>query len=75
MLDSSERATKIYEEILRLNNLPIKEIHEWYNSIKPILLHNRDVFMKNHGDVMMDIECKYIESLKSYVNNTYNKQT
>ena len=71
ILDSSERASKIYEEIMRLNNLPIEEIHEWYNSIKPILLHNRDILMKNHGNVMMDIECKYIESLKLYVNNTY----
>tara|TARA_B110000285_G_scaffold185845_1_gene210934 strand:+ start:401 stop:1852 length:1452 start_codon:yes stop_codon:yes gene_type:complete len=73
ILDKKQRAKKTYEEIVRLNNLPIQEIHEWYTSIKPILLHNRDVLMKNHGDVMMDIECKYVESLKSYVNNIYNK--
>jgi hypothetical protein len=35
------RIKKIYNEIEKLNNMPISELHAWYYSITDILLHNQ----------------------------------
>lgn len=72
--DGKERASAIYKEIKRLDSLPIEELHNWYNSIKPILLHNREVLFKYTGDYMRKVECDYISQLKSYVDDTYAKK-
>lgn len=43
--DYKLRMKHIYSEIERLNNMPIKEIHNWYYSIKDVLLHNQQLLM------------------------------
>ena len=73
--DGRKRATAIYNEIKRLDSLPKEELHEWYNSIKPILLHNREVMFKYTGDYMLKKELNYISSLKDYVNDIYKEKT
>jgi len=72
--NGKERATAIYNEIKRLDSLPKEELHKWYNSIKPILLHNREVMFKYTGLYMNQKEIDYINSLKSYVNTIYNQR-
>ncbi len=72
--NGKERATAIYNEIKRLDSLPKEELHKWYNSIKPILLHNREVMFKYTGPYMNQKEIDYINSLKSYVNTIYNQR-
>ena len=72
--NGKERATAIYNEIKRLDYLPKEELHKWYNSIKPILLHNREVMFKYTGLYMNQKEIDYINSLKSYVNTIYNQR-
>ena len=39
--DTTNRLKMIENEIQKLNNKPIEEIHQWYYSIKDILLHNQ----------------------------------
>jgi hypothetical protein len=31
----------IHDEIEKLNNMSLQEIHDWYYSIKDVLLHNQ----------------------------------
>lgn len=38
----------LFEEILRLKEKPMEEIHEWYVSIKPKLINNREKFLSMH---------------------------
>jgi len=51
--DDEQRMRCVMQEIKRLSNLTLDEIHEWYNSIQDILIHNYDLFysyelLKNH---------------------------
>lgn len=50
IIDKKMRFRLIAEEIIRLSKMDIKEIHEWYHSIKDVLLHNYQVFLsyENH---------------------------
>lgn len=41
-LNSSIRLQKIYQEINRLCNMPIQELHNWYWSMEDILIHNQN---------------------------------
>lgn len=41
--DYKKRMKKIENEIVKLNNMPIQELHDWYYSIKDILLHNQSL--------------------------------
>jgi len=45
MADYKVRMRHIYSEIERLNNMSIKEIHDWYYSIKDVLLHNQQLLI------------------------------
>tara|TARA_B100000029_G_scaffold59959_1_gene53922 strand:+ start:9531 stop:10841 length:1311 start_codon:yes stop_codon:yes gene_type:complete len=47
--DDGERIKAIFEEILKIKEKPLDEIHEWYISIKDILAHNRKLFL-SYGD-------------------------
>ena len=42
------RLRMLFEEILRLKEKPMEEIHEWYVSIKPKLINNREKFLSMH---------------------------
>ena len=44
------RFSKIEKEIEKLNNLPIEELHDWYYSIKDILLYNQE-HLKTFGTI------------------------
>lgn len=41
--DYKKRMKKIEQEIVKLNNMPIQELHDWYYSITDILLHNQSL--------------------------------
>jgi len=43
--DPSKRINLIKEEILKLNNKSMQELHDWYYSITDILIHNQKHFM------------------------------
>jgi hypothetical protein len=50
----------IVKEIVKLNNMSLEEIHEWYYSITDILIHNQQVLSsyKNYNpyaDAMLRI--------------------
>jgi hypothetical protein len=42
VFDPIERMKLILQEIDRINSLPVKKIHDWYHSIKDILIFNRN---------------------------------
>ena len=65
--DTRERMIKIYEEIIRLNNLSTDEIHEWYESIYDILIYNRELLYKHTGDYMYNKEVDYLTKIIDYV--------
>ena len=41
--DYKQRMNMIFNEINKLNQMPIKELHDWYYSITDILNHNLKV--------------------------------
>jgi hypothetical protein len=67
-MDSKVRIKKIEKEIEKLKNKSIEEIHEWYYSIKNILLHNQKQMysFKNY-------EC--FEEIFEKIKLDYKKQT
>jgi hypothetical protein len=67
-IDSKVRIKKIEKEIEKLKNKSIEEIHEWYYSIKNILLHNQ-----KHMYSFKNYEC--FEEIFEKINLDYKKQT
>ena len=70
---NERREEKIEKEIQKLNNKSIEEIHNWYYSIKDILLHNQ-----KHLYTFESYECfdEIFEKIKlNYENKTqWNSQ-
>ena len=58
VLDKNKRQDMIFEQIEKLCNKPIGEIHDWYWSIEPILKHNYYHFygkwIKSQRDKLLD---------------------
>jgi len=48
-IDNGRRMHKICKEIERISNLPLNDLHEWYQSIKPIVLHNRNLLSSKYA--------------------------
>lgn len=67
--DDTKRMEAIYKEIIRLNSLPIGEIHEWYYSIIDDLKYNREIMFQYTGEFMRNKEKEYILSIQNYINN------
>ena len=65
--DPAERMAKIYKEIKRLNEIPIKEIHDWYYSIIDDLKFNRELFLSFTGEKLIRMETDYIYSIIDYI--------
>lgn len=40
--NNEQRYLKVCSEIKRISNLPIEQLHIWYNSISDIMIHNRN---------------------------------
>lgn len=62
--DYKIRMKKIENEIVKLNNMPIQELHDWYYSITDILLHNQSLLnglasMKPFEQTFNDIKSYY----------------
>lgn len=74
IIDNKERMVAVFKEIERINNLNVKEIHDWYFSIREILIHNQEHALKHRekSEYQLEIEKKYIEGIKNYV--IYNKK-
>lgn len=69
--DDRKRIKKISDEIKRINNLPIKEIHDWYYSIKEILIYNQKLLF-NFAETKQETEKTFITKLRDYVVNKKN---
>jgi hypothetical protein len=67
-IESKNRINKIEKEIEKLKNKSIEEIHEWYYSIKDILLHNQ-----KHMYSFESYEC--FEEIFEKIKLDYKKQT
>ncbi len=67
-IDPKVRISKIEKEIEKLKNKSIQEIHEWYYSIKDILIYNQ-----NHMYSFSDYEC--YEEIFQKIKLDYEKQT
>jgi hypothetical protein len=67
-IDPKVRILKIEKEIEKLKNKSIEEIHEWYYSIKDILLHNQ-----KHMYSFSDYEC--YDEILGKIKLDYEKQT
>ena len=65
--DDKKRMELIYKEIMRINSLPIQELHDWYYSIIDVLKHNRETMLKYNGKFMRNKEKEYILSIKNYI--------
>ncbi|MEY4332868.1 MAG: hypothetical protein RLZZ196_1606 [Bacteroidota bacterium] len=50
--DNKQRYLTLCAEIERISNLPLEEIHNWYLSIKDILIHNRNHLLSFADKVM-----------------------
>ena len=48
-IDNGKRMWKICKEIERISNLPLNQLHDWYQSIKPIVLHNRNLLTSKYA--------------------------
>lgn len=68
------RISAIYEEIKRLNSLPIEEIHNWYYSIIDDLKYNRELLLTFTGEKMIQTDAEYIYKIKNYIINQHKKQ-
>ena len=68
--DPIKRMTMIYDEVKRLDSLSIEEIHEWYYSVKDILIHNNNTAYKYQGKYQIDIEQKYLNKIVDYVKSS-----
>lgn len=66
--DYRKRMEKIEKEIVKLNNMPIQELHDWYYSITDVLLHNQ-----KHLDTLAHIH-PYAETYKD-IEIFYKKET
>jgi hypothetical protein len=40
--DNEKRYVKVCSEIERISNLPLEQLHSWYNSISDVMIHNRN---------------------------------
>jgi hypothetical protein len=65
--NDEQRYLKVCLEIERISNLPIDELHNWYNSIKDILIHNRNHLLGFADKIIFKdnlekIEKKWIQS-------------
>ena len=67
-IESKNRIDKIEIEIEKLKNKSIEEIHEWYYSIKDILIHNQ-----RHMYSFSDYEC--YDEILGKIKLDYEKQT
>ena len=67
-IDPKVRIKKIEKEIEKLKNASIEQIHEWYYSIKNILLHNQ-----KHMYSFSDYEC--YDEILGKIKLDYEKQT
>ena len=67
-IDPKVRIKKIEKEIEKLKNASIEQIHEWYYSIKNILLHNQ-----KHMYSFSDYEC--YDEIFGKIKLDYEKQT
>jgi hypothetical protein len=47
----SKRIQLVRDEILKLHNMPIAELHDWYYSITDILIHNQKHFLNYFTDL------------------------
>jgi hypothetical protein len=65
--NDSERMEFIYSEILRLNALPIEEIHNWYKSIYDILIYNRNLLFE-YSDKKDEMVNTFLITLKKTIN-------
>lgn len=75
--DHTERIVAISNEIKRLDSLSIDEIDAWYNSIKDILIHNRNHALKyrQENEFQINNEQLYIHDIINYVKfNQKNKK-
>jgi hypothetical protein len=66
--DDAKRILAISEEIQRLDTLSIEEIHNWYYSIKDILIYNRNHFF-SFADKSNQMEYEFLKNILDYDNN------
>lgn len=58
VFDNTERFSIIEKEIIRIGNMSIDEIHEWYWNMKDILIYNYELFMeyaKHHSEYNLEL--------------------
>lgn len=65
--NDSERMEFIYSEIMRLDSLPIEDIHNWYKSIWDILIYNRNLLFE-YSDKKDEMENDFLTTLKKRIN-------
>jgi hypothetical protein len=61
--DDKKRYLKICKEVERLSNMDLKDIHNWYLSIKDILVHNRNHLISFADKVMFKDNLQKIEDI------------
>lgn len=65
--NNEKRYLKVCSEIERISNLPIEQLHSWYNSITDIMVHNRNHLISFADKILFKdnlekIEKKWIQS-------------
>jgi hypothetical protein len=59
--NNEERYLKLCNEVERISNLPLEELHSWYISIKEKLIHNRKHLISFADKVMFKNNLQKIE--------------
>jgi len=59
--NNEQRYFKVCSEIERISNLPIEDLHNWYNSIKEILIYNRNHLLGFADKIMFKDNLEKIE--------------
>lgn len=66
--NNEKRYLKVCSEIERISNLPIEQLHSWYNSITDIMIHNRNHLLSFADKIMFKDNLEKIE--KQWIKNT-----
>jgi hypothetical protein len=70
IVNNHERMRAILKEIERISNMPIEDLHNWYQSIKPIVIHNRNLLSEKYARREL-----YIDNLEKFVRECKNAST
>lgn len=69
IVDNDLRLQAVLDETYRISQIPIEEIHKWYQSILPILIHNQKLLLDS------EFFSNYLNKIQSNIISIYENNT